>query len=251
MSQECSICIEPYNKSVHKPIDCINCNFKCCKSCFKRYITDREHLLQCMSCRNSFDRSILHKYLGSQFIQTEFRDIREYIIYERERAFFPMTQELIEIENILAKIKKLRNENFQLYFESTTLEKERKIRENIITIRQLTLDYRSRVNNTRSKDKKPKRTYIIPCTKDNCKGTLTNESKDKLDHYICGLCDGRTCAKCKMEVTDLDHKCDPNILETVRFVESSSRPCPSCHALIYKISGCNQMFCTVCHCIFD
>ena len=47
------------------------------------------------------------------------------------------------------------------------------------------------------------------------------------------------------------HKCIASDIETVKLMISETKPCPGCSAPIFKISGCSQMFCTACKCIFD
>lgn len=47
------------------------------------------------------------------------------------------------------------------------------------------------------------------------------------------------------------HECEPDRVATARLLTRETRPCPSCKAMIMKDSGCNQMFCTLCHTAFD
>ena len=51
------------------------------------------------------------------------------------------------------------------------------------------------------------------------------------------------------DTTDLDaHVCNPNDAATAALVQQECKPCPKegCGAMISKISGCDQMFCTKC-----
>lgn len=34
-------------------------------------------------------------------------------------------------------------------------------------------------------------------------------------------------------------------------MEKDTKPCPKCASMIFRISGCNDMWCTVCHTSFD
>jgi len=43
------------------------------------------------------------------------------------------------------------------------------------------------------------------------------------------------------------HICDPNMIETAKLLNKDSKPCPTCGSFIFKIEGCDQMFCTQCH----
>jgi hypothetical protein len=47
--------------------------------------------------------------------------------------------------------------------------------------------------------------------------------------------------------------CDPALVETVRAIKRDCKPCPKCGAMIHRIAGCNQMFCTApsCNTPFD
>ena len=47
------------------------------------------------------------------------------------------------------------------------------------------------------------------------------------------------------------HVCDPNNVETANLLKKDSKPCPKCACIIFKISGCDQMFCTQCHTAFS
>ena len=49
------------------------------------------------------------------------------------------------------------------------------------------------------------------------------------------------------------HVCNPEVLASVRAIAGDSKPCPKCGAMIFRVSGCDQMYCTVpgCHTAFD
>jgi hypothetical protein len=50
---------------------------------------------------------------------------------------------------------------------------------------------------------------------------------------------------------DVAHECDPDTLATARLIASDTKTCPKCGTGIFKIEGCNVMFCTECHTAFD
>lgn len=87
------------------------------------------------------------------------------------------------------------------------------------------------------------RAFIRACPADGCRGFLSTAWK-------CGLCDVYACPDCH-EIKpggrdDPDHRCDPNTLASARLIAQETRPCPKCSAVIYRISGCDHMFCTAC-----
>lgn len=240
----CDICTEKYNKTAHSPIACDKCNFVCCATCFITYITDPNSFFKCMSCREEFSRHELNKRMSSSFMTKEYRDCQKIIVYEREKQFFPETQEMIHIRRLQQDAKELRKDMREQ--ELTKDEKKKKRGE----LGDLKLKIADLKTSTESPERK-QRTYILPCAHGDCKGTLLSEEKNENGNYVCVICTGITCAKCRMDIQSDEHECDPDILKSVAAMSRSSKPCPRCGAMIHKISGCDQMFCTQCKCVFS
>ena len=59
-----------------------------------------------------------------------------------------------------------------------------------------------------------------------------------------------TCPEChviKGLSRDAVHTCNENDVATAKLLNSDTKPCPSCRTPIFKIMGCDQMWCTQCH----
>lgn len=88
------------------------------------------------------------------------------------------------------------------------------------------------------------------CPDEECRGFLSPNNK-------CGLCDQFSCDKCmkiignKPAADDDTHECNPDDMASVQMLKKETRPCPKCVTPIYKISGCDQMWCTQCHVTFS
>lgn len=275
----CDICVETYNLTIRKPIHCIKCDFICCKSCFKRYITDEEsgRTLQCMSCQVLFDRTSLAKRLGQSFMQKEYKRIRENVLFEEEKQYFPATQQIIEMrleelrlreekEKLYDKYQKIKQERLVPLLEFIKSEETMRVCEAIDKYNTFKANYEStdeqlvqenndilnKLEDIKSgNQKKIQRTYILACTTPDCKGMLSMENKNKYGHYVCAICTSTTCVECQMPINEDDHQCDPDVLKTVLYMSKTSKPCPQCSVPIHKISGCDQMFCTNCHVSFS
>lgn len=88
------------------------------------------------------------------------------------------------------------------------------------------------------------KSYIKPCGKDNCKGYV-NKGDNK-----CELCKTIYCSKCMEEKCD-NHECKEEDIQTVKFLRKDTKNCPSCATMIYRISGCPDMFCVNCNTAFN
>ena len=80
-----------------------------------------------------------------------------------------------------------------------------------------------------------------------CRGFLSSAWK-------CGLCETWTCPKCfdvLGKEKECGHECDPNNVESAKLIKKETRNCPSCAIPIFKIEGCDQMWCTQCHIAFS
>ena len=81
------------------------------------------------------------------------------------------------------------------------------------------------------------------CSDPNCRGLLNSEWK-------CATCEKYTCSECHV-LKNNHHVCKPEDVETAKLLASDTKPCPKCRVPIYKIMGCDQMWCTECHTAFS
>jgi hypothetical protein len=59
------------------------------------------------------------------------------------------------------------------------------------------------------------------------------------------------CHEIKGLTRDAPHECNPETVATVSLLANDTKPCPSCRTGIFKINGCDQMWCTQCHTAFN
>lgn len=68
----------------------------------------------------------------------------------------------------------------------------------------------------------------------------------------CHVCNSIYCPECgvKLDPSE-DHICLKDEIESFKELQSNTRPCPKCASPIFKIAGCNHMFCVKCKTSFD
>jgi hypothetical protein len=92
---------------------------------------------------------------------------------------------------------------------------------------------------------KVRRKFVRACPIESCRGFLSVQWK-------CGICGIHTCSKCHIPKSGGDtHECNPDDVATAEMIENDTRPCPQCGTGIFKIDGCDQMWCIECHCAFS
>lgn len=110
-------------------------------------------------------------------------------------------------------------------------------------------EYDARYNDRYGAAPAAKREFIMKCPDEGCRGFLSSA-------YKCGTCTKWTCSHCLVCIgTDKDaaHTCNNDTVETAKTIKAETRPCPKCGTRIFKIDGCNQMWCVMdgCHTAFD
>jgi hypothetical protein len=94
--------------------------------------------------------------------------------------------------------------------------------------------------NTRVEKKK----IVRKCPSNDCHGFLDSSLK-------CELCNCFSCKECKESIGNTQelkesHVCNKDTLESIKFLEKDSKPCPGCSSLTFKINGCHSMWCIEC-----
>jgi hypothetical protein len=228
----CPICIENFNKVSRAKVVCI-CNFEACRVCVKQYLLNQPEEPHCMSCKLKWNRKFLTTYFEKNFILKDLKTHRENILYQRELGFMPETQPYLEQQKEINDIQQEKREIDQ------------KIRE--LQERRANLD--DRLFNVSTRRIVQRREFIRQCPNGECRGFLTASLK-------CKICDISACGDCRepkgitKEECD-SHICKEEILESIKVMERDSKNCPKCSALIFKINGCNVMWCTQCHTSFN
>jgi len=100
-----------------------------------------------------------------------------------------------------------------------------------------------RIINNKEGQPKERKAFIMKCQIDGCEGFLSQQ-------YKCGLCSKYTCSNCYMPKEE-NHECNPDNVASTKMIKEETRPCPKCSTRIYKIDGCDQMWCTDCKTAFS
>ena len=239
---DCSICCEKFNKSTHARIECKSCDDESiisCRKCCKKYLTDNSINPKCMICKVEWDYEFLNESFTKIFINKELKEIKENVLLEKEIAKLPETQEYAQTLKLRMGLEKqlsvIADEKVKLNVQIEILNKQQKdICNSIGTINA------SLYNGTIGTETT---THSCKCPVDSCKGFLDSK-------YNCGICENQICKKC-MEIKEEDHECDEDKVETIKLLKKDTKPCPKCGQLIFKINGCDQMWCPPCHTPFS
>jgi len=234
-----------------------------------------------MSCRKGWSREILVGNFTQKFISRTYKSRREELLFEREKSMMPATQPYVEITR---QIRKLRENIHQIKIKiEKGNEKMFAIASQDISIlrRDHSLDtvfeamvFRNKLVSDQRKlisaymidaqhfewhegqlitqlsgnvIERENRQFVRACPFGDCRGFLSSAWK-------CGMCDNWTCPQChevKGLEKDTPHECNPDNLATAQLLSKDSRNCPKCAAMIFKINGCDQMYCTQCHTAFS
>lgn len=226
--ESCVICCE--NRSTF--VKCLYCNFVACSDCTQKYLLENIDA-KCMSCSKGWSLEFIQTNFSQTFVNKKYKAHRENILLEKEKALLPQTQIILENKN------KVREMNSQIA----------KYRELIYNLEQEILFLSGNQNVYKKRQEK-----IINCIANECRGFLIPHGQHTLK---CGICDITVCKSCRerreenKEQKEDDHKCDPQLVESIKAIEKECKPCPKCGSYIYKISGCDQLWCTQCRTAFS
>jgi hypothetical protein len=196
--------------------------------------------------------------MPNTFMIKTYKNLLEKRAYDIQKALLPATVDLvttqIELENIKEKMKKNTRHIYELikiknrlYIRSDTNSEYKTILNEIKQIktinRNLQIEYNNNGSYVNPSQNKEKNNFIRACTSETCRGFIN-------ELFICGLCDKKTC-KCCYKIIEEGHTCNNDDILTTKLLLNDTKPCPTCQEGIFKIDGCDQMWCVYCHTAFS
>jgi hypothetical protein len=277
----CPICIEKYTKELRLKVVCPYCPSNACRGCVQRYLLSSFDDAHCMECRRAWNRDFLDANLTKTFRSGPLRKHRAKILCDREKALLPAMQVFVEatknyraanVEHskmlgLMEEVQRKRQTSLVLRdgylraFRQAGEAERGNLKESLTKnatlianfnverdILQIELDT---VNNKIIRcqnilagrgdtDTREVREFIMRCPADGCRGYLSTA-------YKCGTCDKFICPDClvvKGTVRDAEHTCNEEAKASAQLIKKETKPCPKCGVRIYKIDGCDQMWCT-------
>lgn len=241
---ECFACCLSFNKSTRKWIRCdaIECNFPICKTCVRTYLTSTASDPHCMNCKKAWGQKFLITNLNQSWVSKEYKQHRQKFLTDQQIAKLPESMNAAIAYKHSASLEK----------ESNELQKEIRAIEKVIREKHAQHQaLRQRIYQVRrgnGSDAKNQTKFMMPCPVDDCRGLLSTA-------YKCELCKTYACSKCLIPTgairDDPTHVCNEDDVKTAALIRESTKPCPGCGERIYKVSGCDQMWCTKCHTTFS
>ena len=241
--KSCGICCEDFDNSTRKIVTCEFCDLSACRECVKYYLTSKTDMANCMGCNKPWDRKFMQDALTKSYFNKGWKNHRKDMLFETEKARFPESMNKVEL---VLQIRKHETEFEEMKKEEQSLLLEwQKKKEEMNTMRGTI----NAIKYNNAFDKGPVKVFIKKCPADECNGFLSTG-------YKCGICEVRVCSKCNetMGYTPNckdDHECDPNMVASAELIKQETKPCPQCAAPIFKINGCDQMWCTCCNIAFS
>ena len=243
----CNICANTFTKTTRKPITCPHCAEECCMECFRMYLNNSlSDQPDCMSCRKTLTLDFVAGCTPKVFHNKEYREKRNDHLFNTEQARLPETQERV---TRVIRTRRYGEEILLMQKEEKRIMAElKRVRERIQNLRteMYTMDEYGFV--------KTKKTFIMACPDENCKGFLSTAWK-------CELCEKHACSKCRQikklgepdedGKREFDHTCNEDDVKTASLISKDCKNCPKCAVPIYRSAGCPQMWCTNCETAFD
>lgn len=238
---ECNICVSKYNRTNLCKVTCFACGYEACRQCITQCL--QSYGIRCASCSVPWNATFIQSAFPKIWIKKEYQDILLKQDLEMEKAKMPETTALLArikedmVRNDLAR----KQRNMSISRTSAVIRGLLDMKEYNEAYKEYTV-FRRREGLGSIEDDRPVNVPDQPCPIDDCRGYLQS--------WKCNLCSIKICAHCR-EIEVKDHECDPEIVETVKQILKECRPCPKCKAVISKVSGCDQMWCTMCHTAFS
>lgn len=277
----CPICLESDLEG--EPVCCPGCSEGICNSCFEEYCLSKELDICCFNtaCKFPWSEEFVDQNSYDTFRNGRLRAHRAKILVDQEKARLPALQDRARIMKAALKVKRKQTpgyirqvlESYGLPLDGYTLSHlEPDEVADIINIFGDEVLHSRRAGSRSATMPKKAAIQARACYQRSCRGFLNSEN-------VCGVCDTHFCRSChedlskpepadsaatakhtpeqndgacvKVAAATAKHTCDPAVVATIKLIAQETKPCPTCATAIFKIDGCDQMWCTQCQTPFS
>lgn len=229
----CGICCVD-NVPLHA---CPECSHEVCSECVQRYTFSESTMAKCMNsiCGKFMEIGWLVQVCGMEWVKNEYVAHASKVVIEQDKSLIPSAMSFVPMYQLLADFgMNIKDLTYSRVFIRLAGDDEKNAVFDSIT-RQLGW----------SSEKIASFKYLQGCPVDNCNGLID-------DQGICVVCSGRICIECRNPLIDgVSHICDQEAVESIKAMDGNTKPCIGCASPMYKIDGCDQVWCTVCHTAFN
>jgi len=271
----CVVCCDEFSVRRRRPIECPHCRFVCCVACYRQYILSSVTEPSCMSCRVQMGYEFLIEHLPTTFWNREYKEFRKNMLLAREESLLPETQDIVIkihkkdnyyrfIDTYRARISRMQRRLSAMMYQwrqmCMAIDRERNGRPAVEAADHLFEHFDDLYIPLLNDQQEPvgltnrevvrrsptitTTTWIFACPKESCRGMIR-------DNHRCPLCLTEACSQCLKEKANDDHECLTEDVETATLLRQNTKSCPKCSMSIFKVSGCDQMWCTQCHTPFS
>ena len=272
-NKECSVCLLNFTALRRRAMQCPKCEYECCIGCLKQHCLTNDSEPKCININCSYIYTIdyLNSILPFHWLNAQYKVKHKNSLFMRDKNHFNRAIKEIELNKqkemnntynkIIIYITNITNRCSKYIKDSDNKSKDNKSKDNkskdkcenkqqlddIVTINTIGLNiadicYKSTIKLADEKDDIISN-FIKKCPSNDCTGYLNNQ-------HICTQCRKVVCMEC-LNIKEDDHKCLESDLKTAKLLMKDTKPCPKCYTLIYKINGCDHMWCPQCHCKFS
>ena len=240
---DCDICANKFNKGTRSVVKCGACDFECCKECMRTYLEQSTSLPHCMNCKVRLSYNFMVRHLNRSWMNDSYKNSLATIFTGKQIGLMPETQPFVEVElqrrNIVKETNQYKAELKTIYKRARKLEQA--IRANGYKLRGEDVPevLRNELVSNSSIVIDSMKKFIMACPLDQCRGFLSTQ-------YVCGTCQKSICSECLTLKLD-DHVCNELDRLSAEIIKKETKACPTCGTRIYKIDGCDQMYCTAIH----
>jgi hypothetical protein len=248
---DCPICCDTMTKS--ETITCDYCQNDSCRDCFQRFLLDSDIKPKCMHCNVSLNIETILLKSDKSWFSSEYKSHRKVQLMKIEKGKFQSTQ---LAANAYWKAQTFKHttclngllDNFDPYFRrflnNRQWERAERAEQIVINATICIQQFGRGWEDFDFESGKPRpieslKGFAFACPVNGCHG-FVSESE-------CNMCLSKICNDCHEPIKTTVHLCNPDTVSSIKAIFKEARPCPKCAALISKIEGCDQMFCTQCH----